>query len=322
MNWKTWFPLILAIVLGVVAAKTAHDWVQKNKTAQTPNGQFVKIVVAKADTQPGKELTAEDLKLTNVDAKDAPTSGFRSIEEVVGRVNESFMSNGETVVESMLAPKGAGSGLQAMVPEGYRAVTIEVNEFSGVAGLLSPGCHVDIVSTMQGVDNGQVTKTICQDLKITAVGQRTAAAGGDAPPAPNEMFKSVTLLAKPEQVEAIELACSTGRPRLALRGGRDNAIVATAGISLSEMRGEKKKDDEAAFPSTQPAVAIAQPTTMPAIAVAIAKEPPHRTVKVIRGGQESIVTLPVLDGVPASADAGTDPSEQPGANFKDPFEEK
>ena len=174
MNWKTWFPLILAIVLGVVAAKAAHDWIQKNRTAQAPAGQFVKVVVAKGDTQPGKDLTADDLKLANVDAADAPASGFRTIEDVVGRVNETFMSKGQTIVEAMLAPKGAGSGLQAMVPLGYRAVTMEVNEFSGVAGLLSPGCHVDIISTMQGAENGQVSKTICQDLKITAVGQRTS----------------------------------------------------------------------------------------------------------------------------------------------------
>ena len=25
MNWKTWVPLVLAIVLGLVAAKAAHD---------------------------------------------------------------------------------------------------------------------------------------------------------------------------------------------------------------------------------------------------------------------------------------------------------
>src|SRR5262245_40594469 len=134
MKLKAWFPLILAIVLGVVAAKSAHDWIQKNKAAQTPNGQFVKVVVAKADTQAGKELTADDLRLAQVEAASAPATAFKTIDELVGRVNETFMVKGQTVVEGMLAPKGAGSGLQAMVPDGYRAVTMEVNEFSGVAG--------------------------------------------------------------------------------------------------------------------------------------------------------------------------------------------
>src|SRR4051794_26304799 len=72
MNWKTWFPLILAIVLGVVAAKAAHDWVQKNKSAGVPAGKFVKIVVAKTDTQPGHELTGDDLTLTQMEATAAP----------------------------------------------------------------------------------------------------------------------------------------------------------------------------------------------------------------------------------------------------------
>jgi pilus assembly protein CpaB len=310
MNWKTWFPLILAIVLGVVAAKAAHDWVLKNKSAGVPAGKFIKIVVAKADTQPGHELTGDDLTLTQMEATAAPTNSIKTPEEVIGRVTEAFMVKGQPLVESALAPKGAGSGLQALVPQGMRAVTMEVNEFSGVAGLLTPGCKVDIVSTMAGADGGQVARTVVQNVKITAVGQRTTIAGGDAPPPPNEMFRSVTLLVKLEDAESIDLACSTGRPRLVLRGGRDNEIVATAGVSIGELRGAAKKDPDAVFTSTtQPAVSVA-PATQP-VAVAVA-ERPHRTVKVIRGGQESTVTLDVLEGNPDGAIGDTN----------DPFDSK
>lgn len=313
MNWKTWAPLILAIVLGVVAAKAAHDWVMKNKSAGVPAGKFTKIVVAKSDTQPGKELTAEDLTITQMEATAAPANAMTTTEEVVGRVTEMFMVKGQPVVESALAPKGAGSGLQALVPNGMRAITIEVNEFSAVAGLLTPGCRVDIVATLQGGDNGQVAKTVVQNIKVTAVGQRTTVAG-DVPPPPNEMFRSVTLLAKLEDAEAIELACSTSRPRLVLRGGRDNEMVATSGITIGELRGSgKEKDHDVAMTSTtQPAIA-AVPSTQPAIALAKA-EIPRRTVKVIRGGQESIVTLEVLDGTPDGAIGNTKDDAE-----KDPF---
>ena len=319
MNWKTWAPLILAIVLGVVAAKAAHDFVMKNKNAGVPAGKFTKIVVAKADTQPGKELTAEDLTITQMEATAAPANAMTTTEEVVGRVTEMFMVKGQPVVESALAPKGAGSGLQALVPSGMRAITIEVNEFSAVAGLLTPGCRVDIVATLQGGENGQVAKTVCQNIKVTAIGQRTTVAG-DVPPPPNEMFRSVTLLAKLEEAEAIELAASTSRPRLVLRGGRDNEVIATAGISMNDLRGSgpaKEQDgDVAVAPTTRPGVASATaetPTTRPAIALARV-EIPHRTVKVIRGGQESTVTLEVLDGMPEGAIGNTKEDAE-----KDPF---
>ncbi len=311
MNWKTWFPLILAIVLGVVAAKAAHDWVLKNKAAAAPAGNFTKVVVAKADTPPGKGLTADDLTLADMDSTAAPANAFKTADQIIGRVNESFMVKGQPVVEAMLAPPGAGSGLQALVPEGMRAITVEVNEFSGVAGLLTPGCRVDIVATLSAADaHGQVTRTIVQDVKVTAVGQRTSVVG-DAPPPPNEMVRSVTVLVKPEQAEAIELACSTSRPRLVLRGGRDNEIVASAGISVGELRSNGRKDDTALAlaPTTRPAFVSA--TTQPSDAFARA-DVPHRTIKVIRGGQESTVTLEVLDGNPPNTVTDT----------KDPFDTK
>jgi pilus assembly protein CpaB len=313
MNWKTWFPLILAIVLGVVAAKAAHDWVVKNKAAAAPAGKFTKVVVAKADTPPGKGLTADDLVVADIETASAPTNAFPTTDKVIGRVNESFMVKGQPVVEAMLAPVGAGSGLQALVPEGMRAITVEVNEFSGVAGLLTPGCKVDIVATLSAGDaNGQVTRTVVQDVKVTAVGQRTSVAG-DAPPPPNEIVRSVTVLVKPDQAVAIELACATSRPRLLLRGGRDNEIVASAGISVAELRSNGRKDDTAtasaigAVPTTRPAIASA--TTQPSDAFARV-DVPHRTVKVIRGGQESTVTMEVLDGNPPNTVTDT----------KDPFD--
>src|SRR5215217_1929454 len=148
MNWKTWVPLVLAIVLGVVAAKVARDTLSKNKTAATPAGKFTKVVVTKADITPGKELKAEDLTLAQVEADNVPSSSFKETTEVVGRVSETLMVKGQPVVEAMLAPTGSGSGLQALVPPGMRAITVEVNEFTGVAGMLTPGCRVDIVSTI------------------------------------------------------------------------------------------------------------------------------------------------------------------------------
>src|SRR5688572_3272839 len=118
MNWKTWFPLILAIVLGVVAAKAAHNWVTKNKAAAKPAGDVTKVYVAKADVPPGKELTAEDLAISDVEVSKAPANGFSTPDELIGRVNETYLVKGSPIIEPMLAPKGAGSGLQATIPEG------------------------------------------------------------------------------------------------------------------------------------------------------------------------------------------------------------
>jgi Flp pilus assembly protein CpaB len=142
------------------------------------------------------------------------------------------MVQGQPVNEQLLSPKGSGTGLQALVPSGMRAVTIEVNEFTGIAGLLNPGMNVDVVSTFRDdVSRETVTRTIVQDVKVLAVGPRITPPGDDQ----KDMYHSVTLLAKPHDAERIELAAFSGHPRLSLRSGRDNYTVASRGTNIGEL---------------------------------------------------------------------------------------
>jgi pilus assembly protein CpaB len=301
MNWKTWVPLVLAIVLGLIAAKAARDVITKDRTAGG-NNKLTKIVVTRGDVQPGAVLSTADLTLTQVDAANAPAAAFNAIDKVVGRVSETLMVKGQPVIEAMLAPVGSGSGLQALVPPGMRAITIEVNEYTGVGAMITPGCRVDVIATLNDPKNdGRIAKTIVQNVKVTAVGQRTS--GVETPSAPSEMSKSVTILASLEDAEAIELACAMGRPRLVLRGGRDNDVMTTAGVSLNDLKGTGNRLDTgtSSMPTTAPTIVPppvvitpATPTTMPAHAVVLrspAAQVEKRIVRIVRGGRVSLVAL-------------------------------
>jgi pilus assembly protein CpaB len=306
MNWKTWVPLVLAIVLGLIAAKAARDVISKNRTAS--NNKLTRIVVTRGDVHPGAVLSAADVTLTQVDAANAPAASFNAIDKVVGRVSETLMVKGQPVIEAMLAPVGSGSGLQALVPPGMRAITIEVNEYTGVGAMITPGCRVDVIATLNDPKNdGRIAKTIVQNVKVTAVGQRTS--GVEAPSSPSEMSKSVTILASLEDAEAIELACAMGKPRLVLRGGRDNDVMTTAGVSLNDLKGTGGRLDTGTSsmavitpPTTAPAIVPpavvitpTTPTTIPAHAVVLRSPTPatvdKRVVRIVRGGRVSLVSL-------------------------------
>src|SRR5438270_752197 len=92
-----------------------------------------------------------------------------------------------------------------------------------------------VSTTLQG-KNGVQSKTIVQNVKVTAVGQRVVPEGKEG----GEPFKSVTLLTTPEQAETIELAATLGRPRLSLRSGRDNDLTRTKGIDVASILGEPR----------------------------------------------------------------------------------
>ena len=315
MNAKTWIPLALAIVLGVVAAKVARDMLMQNRPTPAQGVKLSKVIVAKIDINPGHEIKPDDLSEAQVSADSVPAGSFSDIGALKERVAETRMVKGQTILEPQLAPQGAGSGLQALIPKGMRAITIEVNEFSGVAGLLQPGCRVDILATIQG-DGKQLARTIVQNVVVTAVGQRLVPKNKEDqdPNAPPEITRSVTVLATLKETEAIELATATARARLVLRSARDEEVSKSQGITMADLSGTKEEGfwaGAAQFMSqmkatTQPsagqgafASAQGRATTQPA--------EPKYIVRVFRAGAESKVGLDI--DKKSTVEAATDQRE-------------
>jgi pilus assembly protein CpaB len=293
MNSKTWVPLGLAIVLGVIAAVAAKGMLNKPAGNVEQNANLSVVAIVKRSIAPGDELRPEDLGTAKVEAGAVPEGSFNDPSALVGRVAQVPLTRGQAVVEPLLAPLGTAGGLQALVPEGMRAITIEVNEFSSVAGLVVPGCRVDVVATIQGDQNtGMMARAVVENVKVQAIGQRMTkpASGARGENGEVESFRSVTLLVTPEQAEAIELAAAGSRPRLVLRNGNDNSPGNTQGVTMADLRGRSMKDEmddpfattPQLTPSTQPSE---QTTRRPSVV--------DWTVKVIRGGVESEVTMPL-----------------------------
>jgi pilus assembly protein CpaB len=264
----------------------------QNHPAPVATVKLSKVVVAKADITPGQQLKAEDLAEGQVSPDAVPSGAFSDVQSLVGRVADAQMVKGQPVLEAQLAPQGAGAGLQALVPEGMRAITIEVNEFSGVAGLLTPGCHVDVLATIQS-NNKQLTRAIVQDVKVTAVGQHLTAQDSQKqdPNQPPQITRSITVLVTLEQAEAIELATATGRPRLVLRSARDQTIARSAGVTLGELCGTHADNQPLAkaTATTKPAPEIGDPFADSGATTRPAEQ--KYMVRVFRGGSESMVAL-------------------------------
>ena len=87
-------------------------------------------------------MKEEDVKLADWPGA-VPTGAAMKIQDLVGRGVITAIFAKEPIIESRLAPKGAGGGLASMIPPGMRAVAVPVNEVVGVAGFVVPGMHVD-----------------------------------------------------------------------------------------------------------------------------------------------------------------------------------
>ena len=98
----------------------------------------VQIVLAAKDLEVGTVLKEDDVQLADWPGA-VPAGATNKAQDLVGRGVITPIYAKEPMIESRLAPKGAGGGLAAMIPPGMRAVAVSVNEVVGVAGFVRAG---------------------------------------------------------------------------------------------------------------------------------------------------------------------------------------
>lgn len=175
-----------------------------------------------------------------------PKGTAKSSIEVLGQEVLASIREGEPIMMSKLIPFDESS-LDRRIPEGYRAVTIGIRDDQdvvGVAGHLRPGHFVDVLLTLfvntQEIEKGAAfmgqaqnlkaeTRTIFQNVKILAVGRdarlRTANVSRADPMEENLTNKNITVAMKPDEVQKLVLAQSTGRITLSLRRFNDTSLA-------------------------------------------------------------------------------------------------
>jgi pilus assembly protein CpaB len=286
MNVKKVAPLIVALILGGVAAKMAFDFVQKKQGNALTQFKHPQLVVAKRSIEAGTALTEEDVTTGDV-ATDTtiPDTAFTATEQLIGRVVVVPILQGQAITTTLLAPRGMSAGLQAAIPLGMRAVTLEINEMTGVAGYLTPGCHVDVIQTVRDEKTGlPLARTLAQNVKIQAVGVRHNPQDGDGG------GRSVTLVVTPPQAELLELSSAVGHPRFSLRNGNDLATSETKGITFAELVGHHRdRGEELAentMPTTQPVTVL---TTTSTTRPSAGDADDQWTIEIIRGSSSSEV---------------------------------
>ena len=289
MNWKAFVPLAVAIVLGLVAARVAMNIVSERPAEIAPVAtNLTPIVMATGDIPPGTLLSEQHLKMGKVESTNIPVGAFDDPGRLIGRVTKVSLAMNQPVVPTLLAESDAGMGIGATLPEGMRAITVEINDVSGVAGFIQPTCRVDVVGTLQ--DSGKsIAKTVLENIMVLAVGSRTGPAAPVEPGQPVEAARTITLLCTPEQAEKLELATASTRVRLVLRNGEDKSTVETNGVTIADLGGNSDRRDPFEGPDAT-LTSDTTPATQPTAGISPARS--GWTIEIIRAGVQSTQTFP------------------------------
>lgn len=274
--------MAVAIVCAAAAAAVGYASLRtlSERAVSARTRDFRDVVVTNTDLSYGVKLDRAMLRVVRLPREGVPAGAFGSIDSVQGQITKVFMSAREPVTTLKLSSKGGG--LSMLIRPDMRAVSIEVNQVSGVSGFVLPGDRVDVLSTLDPRRDGQeaFTSTLLQSVEVLAAGQKTQQ---------NEnrplTVQSVTLLVDPRGAEMLAHAQNQGELHLVLRNPDDQTQSSVASFTTRELlRG----------------VETPEPVAMPEIAVA-STPPPPPVVKTprARARVRSTVTTPVAPARPA-----------------------
>jgi pilus assembly protein CpaB len=259
---------------GTLAAFLAFSFLRspESASAQDLEPTTLQVVVAARDVNVGTVLTAEDVKPIDWPGAAAPEGYATSVDQVIGLGAIVPILANEAILPSKLASSDAGRGLSMLVPEGYRAVSVPVNDVVAVAGWVRPGTHVDVLVTLDEVRTEQepVTQIVLQNVAV--LGNDKSIERDDEGEA--VQIAVVTLLVTPTDAERLAMADNDGELQLALRSNLDTDTVETRGVRTSGLI------------TRAPAPVVRASAPRPAAAPA---PPRPRTIEVIQGNKRSNV---------------------------------
>lgn len=224
--------IVLAICFALLTGLLTYAYLQELKRPEEVS--YEEAVVAVADIPPYTAITAEMVAVKKLPEGAAHPKAARAVSEVEGLVTESMILSDEQILPEKLKVKGKSeSGLSYVIPEGYRAYTISVDETTGVAWFLRRGDIVDVFADLADApfaekteSNGHVSILLVEGCELAAVGTATEAVQED-----ERFYASVTLLVTPEDAQRLTYAISEGKIHLALRGVNDRSE-----LELGQMR--------------------------------------------------------------------------------------
>jgi len=226
--------LALAIAAGGTFAFGTYKYMQ-NPPTRTVGVPTSTVVVAAADLQLGAELRREDLKPIQWPAGAVPAGSFGKPEDLIGRGLIQPVTMNEPFLPAKLASKEAGAGLPPVIPPGYRALSVRVNDVVGVAGYVLPGTHVDVLVTINPTNQPTdvTSKLVLTNVLVLASGTKIEQNENNKP----IQVSVVTLMVAPDEAEKLTLASTEGKILLALRNPLDKTAPPTPGIKPAPLVG-------------------------------------------------------------------------------------
>ncbi len=234
--------LLATTALGLIAYNMNLPKVQVpvvEVTVKAPEPLTVGYFVAAHPLPRGTLARDEDFTIRSVPSSDGvPAGAILDTPDAKiglrGSLVRNFLDTGSLVTsENILRPRERGFLASVLAPDS-RAVSVKVDEASGVSGLIWPGDYVDVVSIQEptianedktGQQHGMLSESVVQNVRVVAIDQEIVQGGPANNATAGKKASTVSLQLAPEQVKKLAVAGQHGKLTLAVRSAVDRQDI-------------------------------------------------------------------------------------------------
>ena len=248
--------VVLYIFLTKFASVENENVTPTTITVEVP--QVSTVVVAKSDIAPRATISESMVEVKEVPSDSVPSGAITSLSEVLDKPARINILAGDIITKRKLYLSSEQSGFVGAIPPDCRAVSINVNNVTGVAGFAKPGDYVDLLLVEKN-DSTATTSIILQNILLLSVNQNmdrneieTDNEGGKNSNAAISSPSIATLALRPQEALKLVSAAKLGDIYLMLRPSKPTDMyVDSIDYTLISSNAPPKKE-ETSTPVTPP----------------------------------------------------------------------
>lgn len=235
--------LFIAAIFAIITAFLIYSYLNKATPVAITATKTLDVYVA-AKTMPAKyKITESDVKIIKVAEQDRSIKAVLAKKDIIGKSLTDRIIEGEQILKDRLTDEN-NLTLACNVPDGKRAVSVNINEQIAVSDLIRPGDYVDVLVSFEKEDfevitakgsvkftKPRITKMILQNIQVLALDQDQIVPDQTVKDPP----KTVALAVNAQEAEKLTYASEFGTVRLSLRQAGDKKETSTTGIIRDDL---------------------------------------------------------------------------------------
>ncbi len=234
---------LLAFIAALATALGLYLFFQSvKKPLATPK---TNVVVAAMNIAANTTITKDMVTTSAVPTEAVLPNAVRDSSLVVGSVLSENAVSGEQIISDRLVKAGeVGNGTLAYaVKPGMRAITIGVDNITGISGMIKPENTVDIIAQFQvqtqsatssgteGAVTAPLSKMLLQNIKVLAVDQVMSKSEKSG----TASYSTITLEVTPQQAVELSFSAKSATLQAILRSPLDKKEVSVPHVTQKDL---------------------------------------------------------------------------------------